>query len=119
MTKPKQAIQPKLYHSLSCLSSYVIVNCKQRLVKASDNFCRTKSANADVVKDEGEKVWQRIEDAEEAKLDEELAMAKSRNTSQDGEPDENIHGEPERLNESDTDVELEDSKLLFSRIGGQ
>ena len=46
-------------------------------------------------------------------------MAKSRNTSQDGEPDENIHGEPERLNESDTDVELEDSKLLFSRIEGQ
>ena len=87
--------------------------------EASDNFCRTKSANADVVKDEGEKVWQRIEDAEEAKLDEELAMAKSRNTSQDGEPDENIHGEPERLNDSDTEVELEDSKLLFSRIGGQ
>lgn len=50
--------------------------------------------------DEGEKIWQQIDEEEEEKLDEEL-RAKKGETMEDGEPDENVHGEKEDLNASD------------------
>ncbi|XP_067943217.1 UDP-GalNAc:beta-1,3-N-acetylgalactosaminyltransferase 1-like [Watersipora subatra] len=72
---------------------------QQKDLVVQDDAVKAREKHIAEKVDEGEKLWRKIEEAEEAeeiKLDKEL-QAKSVKTSDDGEPDENIHGEKEDL----------------------